>query len=398
MRAAKKSKTKRAGGGPETKPAPAAAPTDSPPALEVPPILLEGDTPSTPPVSGPGRRYALGPEPATPGAEEMREAGELPEAYGTKRLYLLARDPHWIYAHWDFTREQLKQYNALSANRHLSLRVFKDAVADQPSAEIEVHPESRNWFVNVDHGSTKYVAELGYYSRVSKEWVAIATSTATQTPPDRPSDDVSAWFETLPPDLRFDHLVQLVKTAVAENFPLMETIQHLRASGFPGLPAGEAVAPETWTAARERALAELVNMDNVGSSWIGSLEIPELISRGVEQGLSSGAISSFGKGVETQKGFWLNVNAELIIYGATDPDAAVAIGGRAIQLRPDGTFSLRFALPDGEYFLPVSATSAEQGEQRKAELKFSRNTQYQGEVGKHPQDSALKLPSVENVA
>jgi hypothetical protein len=328
----------------------------------------------------------------------MREAGELPEAYGTKRLHLLARDPHWIYAHWDFTREQLKYYNALSANRHLSLRVFKDTVADQPSAEIEVHPESRNWFVNVDHGGTKYVAELGYYSRVSKEWVAIATSTATQMPPDRPSDDVSVWFETLPPDLRFDRLVQLVKAAVAENFPLMETIQHLRASGFPGLPTADAVAAETWTAAKDRALAELVNRDNVGSSWIGSLEIPELISRGVEQGLSSGAISSFGKGAETQKGFWLNVNAELIIYGATEPDATVAIGGRTIQLRPDGTFSFRFALPDGEYSLPVSATAADHGEQRKAELKFSRNTHYQGEVGKHPQDSALKLPSVENVA
>ena len=32
--------------------------------------------------------------------------------------------------------------------------------------------------------------------------------------------------------------------------------------------------------------------------------------------------------------------------GATEPDAAVTIGGRKIQLRKDGTFSFRFALPD----------------------------------------------------
>src|SRR6185436_16351739 len=103
-----------------------------------------------------------------------------------------------------------------------------------------------------------------------------------------------------------------------------------------------------WTAAKERALAELVSRDKVGSSWIGSLEISDLIGRGVEQGLSSGAMSSFGRGGESQKGFRLNVNAELIIYGATEPDARVTIGGRTIQLRPDGTFSFRFALPDGQ--------------------------------------------------
>src|SRR6266699_6503998 len=67
------------------------------PKLQIPPILLEGDAPSAPPVSGPGQRYALSPTPLAP-ARESSEAQELPEAYGTQRLYLTARDPHWIYA------------------------------------------------------------------------------------------------------------------------------------------------------------------------------------------------------------------------------------------------------------------------------------------------------------
>jgi len=46
------------------------------------------------------------------------------------------------------------------------------------------------------------------------------------------------------------------------------------------------------------------------------------------------------------------VNAELIIYGATEPDAQVTIGGRANQAAPDGSFSFRFSLPDGDYELP----------------------------------------------
>jgi hypothetical protein len=116
----------------------------------------------------------------------------------------------------------------------------------------------------------------------------------------------------------------------------------------------------------------------------------------MELGGVSSISSPFG-GAAKRKGFWFNVNAELIIYGATEPDAAVTIGGRKIQLRKDGTFSFRFALPDGNYDLPVQATSADHSDSRRAELKFSRATQYRGEVGQHPQDKALKAPKVENV-
>src|SRR5688500_20153543 len=38
----------------------------------------------------------------------------------------------------------------------------------------------------------------------------------------------------------------------------------------------------------------------------------------------------------TARKFWFKINAELIIYGATEPDAKVAIADRPIKLRPDG--------------------------------------------------------------
>ena len=91
-------------------------------------------------------------------------------------------------------------------------------------------------------------------------------------------------------------------------------------------------------------------------------------------------------------------DAELILYGATEPDAAVTVGGRTIKLRPDGTFSYRFALPDGHYELPAVATSADGTDARRADLHFARSTEYSGEVGAHPQDAALKPPRVEYVA
>ena len=59
--------------------------------------------------------------------------------------------------------------------------------------------------------------------------------------------------------------------------------------------------------------------------------------------------------------------------------------------------NIRFALPDGEYQLPVIATSASGADARAANLQFTRATQYGGEVGAHPQDPALKPPNPEHV-
>lgn len=95
--------------------------------------------------------------------------------------------------------------------------------------------------------------------------------------------------------------------------------------------------------------------------------------------------------------FWFRVNAELVIYGATMPDAKVAISGRPIRLRPDGTFSYRFALPDGQYQLRVVAVSPDGIEEREADLQFKRATARGGDVGVVVQDSALAAPKAENL-
>jgi len=378
----------------------------------IPAILLEGDSTTVHPEhGGPGQRYALGPTPPHQDFGDAGESGELPESYGTKRLLLAARDPRWLYAHWDLNREQLKEYNNLSIDRHLILRVYKDEIHGQPISEVHVHPESRNWFINVPHGATKYMAQLGYY-RAPGQWVGISTSGATLTPPDEMSSDVSVWFETLPVELQFKEILQLVKTAVRDNIPLMEAIQQLRAGGYKGLPDPARVSPDRWTVAQEKALGDLITMDRLRRVWIGSLEITELIRRQLLVSSAavsqfsipsswSGAVSSFSSplgGWGRKKGFWFNVNAELIIYGATEPDAEVKIGDRVIRLRSDGTFSFRFSLPDGRYNLPAVATSADGTDSRAAALAFSRSTDYRGDVGKHPQDPKLREPSPAHVA
>jgi hypothetical protein len=173
-----------------------------------------------------------------------------------------------------------------------------------------------------------------------------------------------------------------------------------------------------WTPEQEKALARVVSIDQTRRVWMGSLEITELIRRKLESEVTSpmapfgapgagvggvpGSVapagfpaitSPMGGEGERAKSFWFNVNAELIIYGATEPDARVTLGGHEIKLRSDGTFSFRFALPDGKYDMPAVAVSADGTDGRAAELKFGRSTEYRGDVGVTPPDPSLKPPS-----
>ena len=349
--------------------------------LTIPQILLESDEPTAPPMTGPGQKYALGP--TMPAGHIGPEEAALPEAYGTAKMMLAARDPHWLYAHWDLTHEQQQQYNALSADRHLAVRVYPGAVGARPITEVHVHPESRHWFIHVDRADTRYVAELGYYRR-RHEWVNVATSLPAVTPADTASTDQTVRFATIPTQTRLAQLAAPAKEAVPEDLPPV-------------------------TVAQERALAELFALQLVRQESAGSAEVPELVRGPGEKEIAAAQLappaplggeaesvtSPMAPAEQRPGGFWFNINAELVIYGATDPEASVTIGGRLVSLRPDGTFSCRCSLPDGEHAVTVSAMSAE-GELRQATLKFSRATDYRGEAGPAPQDPLLKPPGAHN--
>jgi hypothetical protein len=369
---------------------------------------LEGDASKATTAGGPGNRYVLGP--GQPGsAVPSLVAGELPTAYGTGKLLLVARDPHWLFAYWDLTDAQLKEYNRLSADGHLVVRVYAKNLEGRPLVEQAVHPESRTWFLHVPTASTRYLAELGYYD-AQQAWTRVSQSSATVTPAEELSAETWVRFETLPFDIPMSTLVRLVRDAAVGSLPLLDAIRELQAQGHPELPIAAFAAPGVpWSPQQEAALAKVISMDEVRRVWIGSLEITELLRRQLVRGISSGELpisslgqvsslaSPFGGGQPGARGFWFNVNAELIVYGATDPMATVRIGDRTIQLRPDGTFSYRFSLPDGQYALPIRATSPDGVETRSADLTFRRASDYRGEVGTHPQDDRLRTPGPEHV-
>lgn len=391
--------------------------------LKLPAILLEGDHPEMPQISGPGIKYALGP--TAPAHHFENEPAELPSTYGTKRLFLIPRDPHWFHAHWDFPQPQQARYNKLSADRHLVLRVYADAAKGEPIAENHVHPESRHWFTHVEQAGAKYVAELGYYRQKTgrRAWTRVAVSQPVVTPPASASADTNYQQATIPFEVPLLKLAMMTRHLTGKKqLPLARALEFLRTYGREPLPShpismtaidGPAVNEAIpWTPSQQQALAELLADRATTLSPANSVSITELVRKQIEQATgpsrpqrdlptSPGDVSIPSSPVggmrATQKSFWFNINAELVVYGATEPDAKVTIAGRAVSLRPDGTFSLRFSLPDGQYELPVAAVSADGTEGRGVELKFARATEHRGDVGVQPPNAALKPPLPENI-
>jgi hypothetical protein len=393
----------------------------------VPKILLEGDEAAEPPISGPGRKFALGASGAGGKTDPIEQ--RMPEIFGSGKLTMTARDPRCLYVYWDLNAEQQRQYNEASGQPHL--RVHLHNAFGPVVSETAVHAESRHWFLHVPHAAATYVTELGFYLP-GHEWIGIATSVPVTTPPETSSADRTVRFAELPPEKPAESLPGEPRSFYhrSESPPLPALVgwrPEQPQLQFPQPPAESATFSAEWSAAQEQALEEIMSLSIVRHEWFDSFQLVEMLeSRRAGRQLfpirphlerpelnfpapSSAELIPQAQEIESvsspfgleekprRRDFWFNVNAELIVYGATEPSARVTIGGRPIKLRPDGTFSYRFALPDGNYELPAAATSVDD-DTRRAELKFSRGTTYQGDVGQHPQDNSLKIPAPENVA
>lgn len=371
---------------------------------------------SAPAVSGPGGRFVSGPG-ATLASAPTGAAG-LPESYATGCVWVTATDPRRLLVQWDFTEQQLRDFAAQVEDRRLILNVRPTGGAPGSGVTVVLPGGARSWFVALPQGGD-LVAELGGYAAPGR-WRTLAASTVIRAAAERPEEAEAAAFATIPVDVPFAEVFAKVKAVAPLCAPLIEVLQQLRATGFIGLPElGPAAAP-AWTPEQERALAEVLHVAPDRRVWVGSLDITELVRDTLEGGpralsslalagsadardrLARGAakpgVSSLEAAGEAPRtrGFWFNVNAELIVYGATEPDARLTVAGRAVKLRPDGSFTLRFALPDGDYELPVLAVAADGAESRSARLEFRRATEYRG-ADAHPQDPGLKPPTGPNV-
>jgi hypothetical protein len=116
-----------------------------------------------------------------------------------------------------------------------------------------------------------------------------------------------------------------------------------------------------------------VGMSGVGMSGVG-MGVPTMSGYGMS-GVGMSGIGFFASmpPVRSRK-FWLVADAELIVYGATEPDAIVTIGGQPVELNPDGTFHFHMSFPNGLIDFPIFAVAADGVQSRSVHLTFNRDT------------------------
>jgi hypothetical protein len=79
---------------------------------------------------------------------------------------------------------------------------------------------------------------------------------------------------------------------------------------------------------------------------------------------------------ETQQpvDFQLEIDAEMIVYGATQPDAYVTLQGEPVKVQADGTFRVRVEMPNKRQVLPIVASARDGSARQTVVMAVERNT------------------------
>ena len=88
----------------------------------------------------------------------------------------------------------------------------------------------------------------------------------------------------------------------------------------------------------------------------------------------SSGLNESGSGIVKNRSFWLVADAELIVYGATDPSAKLTIGEEEVPLAADGTFRLQVPFRDGSQKYEIKAVDASGEQEKSITMKFDRTT------------------------
>lgn len=287
----------------------------------------------------------------TPAAVPAASAVAAPTATVNTHVVFLPRDPQWAYCFWAISVEDRRKASEAGATS-LCLRVadVTGLGADQshPHAlqELVVDQHANEWFLPVPVDGRDYRVELGYRLRQGG-WYSLAFSAVAHVPALEPSQRVADAF--VPFSLDQPLAVATPEVSVGGGVPHEQIYQIATAAG-----------------ARSR---------RVGSEILHELE-------GSQQGLlnDSGAgvwasgRSESGSGLVRQRSFWLVADAELIVYGATDPSASLFIGDEEVPLSSDGTFRVHVPFRDGQQLYPIRAIAADGEQERSIRLEFERST------------------------
>jgi ABC-type phosphate transport system substrate-binding protein len=304
---------------------------------------------------------------------------DLPDGYGESRIVLMPRDPRWVYAYWDVPnshREELRN----QGGQQLALRLYDvtdiDLSAQAPHSlqQYDCDEMARTWYLPVPVSDRDYVIEIGYLT-LDDRWLVLARSAPVHIPPVYPSDWIDDRFLAInwDEDLRGKTFATLKRpgTEVAEpagGHPIHDAI-------FAQLKDADAMRVAGSLFGSMQQVPEQAISSYVFPSGVGMWALPTVSGVPTVSGLTMSGIgfSASVPPIRPRK-FWLVADAELIVYGATEPDATVTIGGRVIPLNPDGTFRFHLSFQDGVIDYPIVAVAADGEQTRSIHMTFERNT------------------------
>ena len=216
-------------------------------------------------------------KPVVPYVPEFESLGELPESYGTRRLFLTARDPQTLFAYWDFTRDQLLEAEREASDGKIYLQVFSPG--KERVHQIHISPGSREWFLPTQRPATPFQAELGYY-RSNGSFHQLALSPEITSPPDSPSANETVEFVTIPFHFSFRQLWDLVREFLRPGEALAQILARLKRTGHP-LPFPYALRRSIGSLSTAKIFSYLG-----GDLWkyhrSGSLEMTEILRRQID--------------------------------------------------------------------------------------------------------------------
>jgi hypothetical protein len=309
---------------------------------------------------------------------------DLPGGYGESRIVLMPRDPQWAYAYWDIPMEHKEDLRRQGGAR-LALRFYDvtdiDVNYQAPHSlqQYECDEMARDWYLPIPVSDRDYVAEIGYLCNDGR-WLVLARSLPVHIPPVYPSDWIEDHFITVDwqADLRGKTLMTLKHPSqklVDNGNPIYDNIFALTESAEAQRVAGSLFGSMQHVAgsmAPERVVSSYVFPSGAGL-WAVPGAIPGMVPNMSGLTMSGAGFSASAPPIRPRK-FWLIADAELIVYGATEPDATVTIGGKPIKLNPDGTFRFQMSFQDGNIDYPIMAVAADGEQTRSIHMTFDRAT------------------------
>ncbi len=245
------------------------------------------------------------------------------------RLALMARDSYWLHAFWELNLKLIERARAaMGVHWHTAAAILRlnKIVSDGISKQRRVHVRDirlqgnvNNWYIDVQGPSAGFFVEIGYLSAKGR-FFPLASSNTVETP---------------------------------ENHGHGDSVQ-------PGSHWGD-LSPES-----ERGFK------HNGASGNDGRELNETFEERHKRPIPTTMIARFGnEPLETVR---VDLEADVVIYGRTQPDVQLTIKNEPIRLQPDGRFSVRFHLPEKRQVYPVVAVSSDGIESQTTILAIERNT------------------------